>query len=310
MGILGILKQLGLNLLNRLKPRATFRWIFSAVIWILILIYLGYGIYFSFQIYKYENESRVIKLSTYIYPFPAAVVNGKIVWASSYYQQLTYIEQFYSALQKPIDKTDLKAKIIDKLAENQIIEFQALRYNVHVSNQEFADAYQQVVDQAGGEVNLKKVLNTQYGMSEREFKALVMIGVLKEKIQNNLMVQVKVAHILIKNEKTANDVFAQTKTNNNFGDLAKKYSEDLKSRDAGGELGWLGKGQLVVDGNPLTEFDTAAFAAKSGDIVGPIKTTAGFEIVKIEDKKGVIDDSFDHWLSILKSQAKVWKWIK
>ena len=34
------------NLIHRLKPRRTFSWIFSFVVWFLILVYVGFGIYF------------------------------------------------------------------------------------------------------------------------------------------------------------------------------------------------------------------------------------------------------------------------
>ena len=304
-------KKLFLNLLNRLKPRRTFRWMFSAAVWLVILVYIGFGIYFGFEVYKYKNDSRAIKTATSLYPLPAAIINGKIIWANSYYQQLNYIQQFSSKTKQTFaDQTDLRKKIIDVLAENEILEFQALKYNLHVNKNDFDSAYQQVAIQAGGETEMKKVLNELYGMSEREFKGLVRQKVLKEEIRNNLMVQVKVAHIFIKDENRAKDVANKAKQGGDFADLAKQYSEDTKSRDQGGEIGWLGRGQLVVDNNPLPEFDTAAFKAQKNEIIGPIKTASGFEIAKIEDKKGVIDDNFDNWLNNLKSQAKIWRFIK
>jgi foldase protein PrsA len=179
-----------------------------------------------------------------------------------------------------------------------------------VTNSDFNTAYNQVIAQAGGQTEVKKVLSDLYGMSEREFKDLVRQEVLKEKIRNNLMVQVKVSHIFTKDQNTANNVATKAKSGSDFASLAKQYSEDTKSSAAGGELGWLGEGQLVIDSKPLPEFDAAVFAAKTGDIVGPIKTSAGYEVVKIEGKKGVIDDNFDHWLANLQKQATVWRFIK
>ncbi|MEI6039772.1 MAG: peptidylprolyl isomerase [Candidatus Berkelbacteria bacterium] len=311
MKFLEILKNLWLNLLNRLKPRKTFRWIFSAVFCTLILIYIGFGIYFGIEIYGKKNDSPIIKTSTYFYPFPAAFVNGKVVWASAYYQQLNYIQQFSSKTKQTFsDQTDLRKKIIDQLTEDQILQFQALRYNIKVSNKDFNDAYQQVIDQAGGRTEVKKVLNDLYGMSEREFKTLVRQKLIKEAIRNNLMVQVQVAHVFTKDENRAKDVAARAQKGEDFAGLAKQFSEDTKSRDNNGELGWLGKGQLVADGSSLPEFDNAVFGAKVGDIVGPVKTSAGFEVVKVEAKKGVINDSFDNWLANLKKQTRTWRFIK
>lgn len=296
---------------RRLRPRATFRWIFSAVVWLVILSYLGTGVYFGLKIYKDKANTPIVKISTYFYPFPAAYVSGKIVWASDYYRQLTYIEHFADKTKQAMpDAATLRTQIIDQLAENEILEFQALRYNLRVSNKDVNEAYQKIVTQSGGATEVRKVLNELYGMSEREFKKLVRQQVVKEKIRNELIAQIKVAHIFIKDEGRAKDVAARAQKGDDFAALAKEFSEDTKSRDAGGELGWIAKGQLVADNQMLPEFDEAAFKAKTGEIVGPIKTNPGFEIAKIEDKKGVIFENFNTWLESLKKQAKIWRFIR
>lgn len=326
MKFFSICKNIFSNLVHRLRPRATFRWIFSVVVWLIIILYIGFGIYFALSIYKYKTNKIIefkpfftsasvridlTKMSSYLYPFPAVIVNGKIVWASAYFKQLNYIEQ-YSAKTKDSSytETDLRKKIIDVLVENEIIEFQALKYNLRVNKKDFNEAYAQVVAQAGGESNMKKVLNDLYGMSEREFKYLVRQKVLKERIMNELMLQVKVSHIFIKNEDRAKEVMDKLNKGEKFADLAKTYSEDMKSRDNGGDLGWLGKSQLVIEGKPLPEFDAAAFDAKLGSVVGPIKAGGGFEIIKIDGKKGTIDKNFNFWLDDLKTQSKIWRLIK
>lgn len=329
MKFLEFLKNVFANLAHRLKPRPTFRWIFSFVVWLVIILYLVFGIYFGLTIYKYKTNKIIkfqnstsigetspsqidlTKISSYLYPFPAVMVNGKIVWASEYFKQLNYIER-YSAKTKDASylSADTRTKIIDMLVENEIIEFQALKYNLRVNNKDFNVAYAAIVEKAGGKSNMKKVLLDLYGMSEREFKTLVRQQVLKERILNELMLQVKVSHIYMKDENRAKEVMDKLNKGEKFADLAKTYSEDVKSRDNGGDLGWLARGQLVADNAPLPEFDNAVFAAKIGDLVGPIKTSAGFEIVKIDGKKGTVDKNFNVWLSELKAKSKVWRFIK
>ena len=109
--------------------------------------------------------------------------------------------------------------------------------------------------------------------------------------------RVKVAHILFKTtgktpaevatiEKTAADVLNQIRAGGNFGDLAKKYSEDSTAQ-AGGELGWLVHGQTVP------EFDSMAFSLKPGEVSGLVKTTYGFHILKVEDKQVAHLQTFD-----------------
>ncbi len=109
--------------------------------------------------------------------------------------------------------------------------------------------------------------------------------------------RVKVAHILFKTtgktpaevasiSKTAADVLNQIRAGANFGDLAKKYSEDSTAQ-AGGELGWLVHGQTVP------EFDTAAFSLKPGDVSGLVNTVYGIHILKVEDKQVAHLQTFD-----------------
>jgi len=318
MKIMAILQKIGWwfkgvfsNLLYRIRPRLTFRWIFSFVVWLLVIAYIGFGVYFGFKIYKYKSEDKATKFAVKIYPLPAATVNSSVIWAKDYYQQLNYIRQFSSKTKQSFpDEKTIRQQITEQLIENKLLENQARKYRIKVTSKDVDDAYKKIVDQSGGTSEVKKVLNELYGMTEKDFKVLVKQQVLKEKIQNEVIAQVKVAHILIKDEGRAKEIADRVKKGENFGDLAKQFSEDTKSRDAGGELGWLAKGQLVIDNNTIPEFDNAAFAAKKGEIVGPVKTNIGFEIILVEDKKGQVEESFNDWLNNLKKQAKIWRFIQ
>ncbi|MGE5232899.1 MAG: peptidyl-prolyl cis-trans isomerase [Acidobacteriota bacterium] len=64
-----------------------------------------------------------------------------------------------------------------------------------------------------------------------------------------------------------------------FAALAKELSEDPGSKDRGGDLGYFGRGRMVK------EFEDAAFAAKPGEIVGPIKSEFGWHLIKVEDHR-------------------------
>ena len=76
----------------------------------------------------------------------------------------------------------------------------------------------------------------------------------------------------------AEDVLKQLKAGAKFEDLAKKYSEDPGSKDKGGLLGPIRKGQTVP------EFEQAAFGAQKGQTVGPVKSSFGFHIIRVDDK--------------------------
>lgn len=109
--------------------------------------------------------------------------------------------------------------------------------------------------------------------------------------------RVKIAHVLFKTtgktpaevatiEKTAREVLAQAKSGANFGELAKKNSEDSSAAN-GGEIGWIVRGQTVK------EFEDAAFSMKPGQVSDLIKTTYGIHVLKVLDKQSAHLQTFE-----------------
>ena len=108
--------------------------------------------------------------------------------------------------------------------------------------------------------------------------------------------QIRASHILVKDEKTANEVEAKIKKGEDFASLAKEYSTDQQSAANGGDLGYFGEGQMVK------EFEEAAYKLKKGEVSKPIKTEYGYHIIKLVDKKKV--ESFEKKKPELEQQIK------
>ena len=99
--------------------------------------------------------------------------------------------------------------------------------------------------------------------------------------------QVRASHILFKTEgkdeaavrTQAEDVLKKAKAGADFAALAKQYSQDEGSAPSGGDLDYFGRGRMVP------EFDAVVFAMEPGQISDLAKTTFGFHIIKLADKK-------------------------
>jgi len=74
----------------------------------------------------------------------------------------------------------------------------------------------------------------------------------------------------------AASVAKRAREGNDFSALAQEYSKDAGSAQQGGDLGWFGKGRMVAP------FEEAAFKARAGDVVGPVRTPFGYHVIKIE----------------------------
>lgn len=81
-------------------------------------------------------------------------------------------------------------------------------------------------------------------------------------------------------EAKANEIAAQVRKNPaGFADLAKKSSQDPGSASQGGDLGFFRRGAMVKP------FEDAVFAAKKGDILGPVKSDFGYHVIRVTDLK-------------------------
>lgn len=96
---------------------------------------------------------------------------------------------------------------------------------------------------------------------------------------------VKASHILVNfgtdtadAKKKADEILARVKAGEDFGTLASQLSQEPNANQSRGELGWFGKGTMVK------EFEDAAFNNAPGSIIGPVKTTFGYHIIKVEGK--------------------------
>ena len=99
--------------------------------------------------------------------------------------------------------------------------------------------------------------------------------------------QVRASHILFKTDgkdeatvrAAAEKVLKEAKGGADFAELAKKYSEDESNAKQGGDLDYFARGRMVP------EFDAAVFEAQPGLIPTLVKTSFGFHIIKVADKK-------------------------
>jgi len=109
---------------------------------------------------------------------------------------------------------------------------------------------------------------------------------------------VKASHILVKvskdsDEKTIaearkkiEDVLSKAKKGEDFGALAKKYSEG-PSAPKEGDLGYFSRGQMVKS------FEDAAFSLKEGTVSEIVSTQFGFHIIKVIDHREEGTTPFD-----------------
>ena len=103
-----------------------------------------------------------------------------------------------------------------------------------------------------------------------------------------LVRQTDVRHILIKPTEVLSDAAAEelagslverVRGGEDFGALARQYSDDIGSAAEGGELGWTNPGQMVP------EFEAAMASANEGEVTEPFRSEFGWHILEVKGRR-------------------------
>ena len=98
----------------------------------------------------------------------------------------------------------------------------------------------------------------------------------------------EISHILVKDQKTAEDIEKKLAVGGNFAALAKEFSVDTGAKESGGDLGWNRPAVFVKP------FADAVKNMKKGEISkAPVKTEFGWHIIKVNDVKEVPFPTYD-----------------
>ena len=80
-------------------------------------------------------------------------------------------------------------------------------------------------------------------------------------------------------EDKAWELYRRARAGESFYDLAKEFSQDPKSAEEGGDLGWTKRNTLV------REYENVAFSQPEGAISQPVKSRYGFHVIRTVKKK-------------------------
>ena len=247
---------------------------------------------------------------------PVARINGEDVSRADFDKQMERTRARFQRAGRqvaPALETRLKENLVRKLVEEALIAQKAKAEGVSVTKEELDAKVKEHKERFGTDKAFQSFLE-RTNQTEADVVADLEKTLLRDKLFTKLLAssdpteadlkkyydenldkykqkeQIKASHILIKVEKTATDkdkkaklaeakkVMAEVKKSGaNFEEVAKKYS-DGPTKDRGGDLGTFSRGRMVKP------FEDAAFAAKAGEIVGPVETQFGYHIIKVYEK--------------------------
>ena len=252
-----------------------------------------------------------------------AIVGDNIITESDFFQQLSMVAQQKNINPSltPLKYKELEGRVLNNIINQYVLLEHAKKdTNVFIDNLEVQDQLERQISSFIESVGSVDSLEAFFGKSLQNIKAEywedVYNAMLIEKYKYFLFSSVSVglkeielyydeykdslppsplmANFTLYNiqflpgEKTYNSVFLFTNSLKDslssgffsFEDMAIKYSNDYATASSGGVVGFTNRGSL------LKEYEEAAYSLVVGEVVGPIKTRAGYHIIKLLDKKG------------------------
>lgn len=234
----------------------------------------------------------------------AGQVNDEVITLSD-------IKNFASKHNLNPEDEDIQRKLLDQLIELAIINQEAAKRGITVSDKDVNLAIESVKVRHGlTDEDMNTLLKTQ-NMTPEIFKEQWRLQLLNQKLMNRVIggnipvtedeiikvyeerhgkmspeETVRISHILIRPEGMSNEearamaeeVAKKAKDGDDFDDLVNAYSMDPASVKKGGDLGHFKKGEMVE------VLDEAIGNADKGTVIGPVLSTAGYHIIKVTDK--------------------------
>ena len=152
-------------------------------------------------------------------------------------------------------KNEPKYQVPEKRsAKYALLDLNQLKQNIKISDADIQAYYQQHLDdyKVENRVHVAHIVFNTLGKTDAE------VTLIKQQAQK---------------------VDDEAKHGGNFGDLAKKYSEDTNTKTKSGDIGW------IVAGQTAPAFEKVAFSLPKDGISDVVQTPYSFDIIKVLDKE-------------------------
>ncbi len=246
-----------------------------------------------------------------------AIVGDNIILKSDIENQYYQLKSQYKTYNNP----NIKCTILEDLLFQKLLLNRAQIDSIEVSESEVLDNLNRRIDYFISQVGSQQKLEDYFGKTileiKADFKEQLRDQMMTEKMQNKITGDIKVSPQDVKTmfenmpkdslpsyptqyevqqivlnppvgdkeiwriRNQLNEFRKRVENGENFATLAILYSEDPGSAKKGGELGYLGRGDLVP------EFAAAAFnLKKTGDLSSIVKTKFGYHLIQLIDRQG------------------------
>lgn len=290
---------------------------------VLIIFFVGAGIY------RFGWRGRFVAPISRLIPYPAAVVDWEPISYSTFLDELQTAERYWQAQSDkrrttiPVPNAgEVRRRLLEKLIEQRLVQIWARKHNLSLTAEDLEQEWQKFLKTPDAKTEADLFFKEIYGWEdkkEEKFKTQVLSPWLAaEKVK--LALAREVGRDEVGAKARAEEIYKKiNKDGANFAELARAESDDKLSAPAGGSLGYVGQEQF----EPAAA--EAIFKLKIGQISKPLRSSEGYQIVKVEDLlynnyrqpvKASLRQifvkffDFDQWLEKQKQAIIIWRLVR
>lgn len=212
-----------------------------------------------------------------------AFLNYRGISASQFESQLRrelLSQKAQKFFEKTLSPTDAEVQREFKDRETKLnLSFASLDQNAVAESMKVDDAMaQKLLSAADGTKRAEEYYNSHRDLYKNDLEVRarhILIGIEKGNAASEAQAKKKIDEIAEKAKK------------DDFGKLAAQYSEDPGSKAKNGDLGFFSKGRMVP------EFEKVAFELPIGKVSAPVKSSFGYHLIKVEERKEARDQKFE-----------------
>jgi parvulin-like peptidyl-prolyl isomerase len=210
-----------------------------------------------------------------------ALVNGVPIARETFERELARFEAGQAALGFEVtEQAGYKQQVLDLLVEQELIRQMAAAQGIVVTETEVDAVIQEMRDESGEEYFNGWLVGNMY--TQDEFREVIYLDLIAKQLVQpvidsvpQVVEHVHARHILLNSQAEAEEMLSRLLAGEDFSALAAEFSNDVTTRDIGGDLGWFPRGGLLVP-----EVEESAFSMTEGQISPVVASAWGYHIVQ------------------------------
>jgi parvulin-like peptidyl-prolyl isomerase len=256
----------------------------------------------------------------------AALVNGQPISSADYERQVEQVEAFFQqeGLDAESDEgrerlAQARRQVLEQMIDQELITQAAAEMGISISDEELEASIAGIIEQSGGEDGFNQSLAAT-GTTYDDFRQMLLDQLLSEAVYSSVTEsiesvaeQVHARHILLPTREMADEVLARLQAGEDFAYLAREYSEDISSRETGGDMGFFPRGVMPA------EVEEVAFGLEVGELSGIVESQFGFHVLQVLERdereiavevfESLRQQTFMQWLEDQRASASIQRFV-